>query len=42
MKQQEPAKAPAPEEEKGGICGPTVVVLLAVVVLAFKCRRALF
>ncbi len=32
--EQEPAKAPEPEE-KGGICGPTVVVLLVMVVLAF-------
>jgi len=36
--EQEPAKAPEPPEEKGGICGPTVVVLLAMVVLVFVRR----
>jgi len=40
-KQQEPAKAPETPEENGGICGPTVVVLLAMVVLAFRRRRTL-
>jgi hypothetical protein len=34
--EQEPVKAP---EEKGGICGPTVVVLLVMVVLAFRRER---
>jgi len=34
-------KAPEPPEKKGGICGPTVVVLLAMVVLVFRRRRTL-
>jgi hypothetical protein len=36
--EQEPVKAPETSEEKGGICGPTVVVLLAMVVLVFRPR----
>ncbi len=33
--EQKPAKAPEGEGEKGGICGPTVIVLLAMLVLVF-------
>ncbi len=39
--EQEPVKAPETPKENGGICGPTVVVLLAMVVLAFRRRRTL-
>jgi hypothetical protein len=37
--EQEPVKAPETTEEKGGICGPTIVVLLAMVVLLFRRKK---
>jgi hypothetical protein len=40
---EEQVKAPeGEEEEKGGICGPTVVVLLAMVVLFIQAHENIF
>jgi hypothetical protein len=37
--EQEQVKAPETPEEKTGLCGPTVVVLISMLVLAFRRRR---
>ena len=40
--EQGSVKAPEPKEEKGGICGPTVVMLLVMAVLTFRRWKTLF